>query len=220
MRDFFKTILNELKDNTGLDQVRWLRNDCETEAEFDKRVENIVNGMMVVSEKFDYIPPGFQQKYIRKMMIEDQNYDSLNSRVIWKWLDAHKGLHFLGSTKITEDQMMAYATPEEAEKYIAEWKQALSKIGNPEYKNGMTELRKSAGFEASYSAAAPRPSFIVGDECPNCKGLGYGMVGDPPEQDPCLECDLTGKINRYEVHATNQVEADKAFQEAKKQKIV
>ena len=216
MREFFLECLKDLKDIYGCNQIHWLMQECANQEEFNKKKNLIVDSLVTVSKRFDYIPEEVQQKYIRKMLIEDQNYDSLNTRVVWKWLDMHKVNHMTHS-QFDEERISKHepATDEQVAKYVKEFQENLEKIGNPEFANGMKDIRKKAGFEVSISANAPRPEFIVGDVCPNC--LGKGFVETPTDKDVCMECDLTGKVNRFVVHAVSQEEADKSYEAFKQQ---
>ncbi len=129
MKDFFRECLEQLEDRTGLRQLFFLKSQCETQGDFDKRKNVLLESMVVVSKRFNYIPDEAQKKYISRMIVEDQQYDSLNSRTIWKWLDLHKDKH-MTAPKISEDELTP-APPEVAEKYIAEFYANLAKIGNP-----------------------------------------------------------------------------------------
>lgn len=97
MRTFFKDCLKELEAVTGLRQYTYLQIEAgkskEQEAAVQKQVDILIESMVLVSLKFSYIPEEAQQRYIRQEMVEDQQYDSLSSRVVWKWLDRHKSSH-------------------------------------------------------------------------------------------------------------------------------
>jgi hypothetical protein len=149
MKDFFKECLANLKDIANINQLHWIMQECNSQEEFDKRKNILIDSMMIVSKKFDYIPEGIQQKYILKMMVEDQVYDGLSSRVIWKWLDMHKTNHMTHS-QFDEASLMQHepASDEQVRKYVAEFMANMEKIGNPEYKNGIAQLRKESGIES------------------------------------------------------------------------
>jgi hypothetical protein len=97
MKQFFKKCLEELELRAGIRQMHWLRQECADQADFDKKVELLIGSMVRVTDKFDYIPEEMQKKYILLELEQDQNYDGLNSRVIWKWLDRHKSSHMTHS---------------------------------------------------------------------------------------------------------------------------
>lgn len=219
MKEFFFECLRDLKDIYGVNHMHWLMQECKDQQEFDKKKNQIVESLLIVSQKFDYIPEEKQQIYIRKMMVEDQNYDSLNSRVIWKWLDMHKNNHITHS-QFNEDDLSQHppATDEQVKHWTKLFYENLEKIGNPEFQNGMKEIRKRSGFEVSLSANQPRPEWVVGEVCPECKGDGIqsAELDDSIEPQPCAICEGTGKIDRMVVNAISQEEADKAYKASMK----
>ena len=214
MREFFKDCLRDLKNLTGLDQLHWMEQRCETQEDFDKEKEVLYGGMLHVSEKFGYIQDIDQQKYIKRMMIEDQEYQELNARTIWKWLDLHKDKHITHSQFTEQELSQEIVSPEKADEYLRIILENISKIGNRAPVNGMKQLRESKGYKEGVIARDPRPKWIVGENCKTCDGKGYYLVkeGDLEMKEPCNNCDLTGKEQpRYEVYAASQEEADKAY---------
>ncbi len=112
------------------------------------------------------------------------------------------------------------ATQEQRDYWAAKFFEGLNNIGNRPIVNGMKALRESKGYTESLITKDPRPKWIVGEVCPNCDGKGYyegTIVDEELEKNvigkaPCLSCDLTGKKEpRYEVYASSQAEADKAY---------
>lgn len=97
MKEFFETCLKNLFAVTGIQQFVYMElkaaKSKEAEMEMKRELALLINSMILVSDKFNYIPLESQKKYIIKMMVEDQNYEGLNSRVIWKWLDLHRTAH-------------------------------------------------------------------------------------------------------------------------------
>lgn len=172
MRDFFIQCLKDLESLTGLRQLFFLQSDLQ-DGERKKNV--LIEGMILVAKKFDYIPEEEQKKIISRMMVEDQDYDSLNSRVIWKWLNLHKDKYFEGQSHYEEINTKP-APPEVADKYIEQVKESLKQIGNPQIVNGLKKLREESGVKSI--PREPRKLF---------------------------------KINGYEVYATTEAEALKAY---------
>lgn len=97
MKQFFKKCLEELDLKTGIKQLHWLKQECKDQAEYDTKIDLLIGSMVRVTDKFDYIPEDMQKTYILLEMEQDQQYDGLNSRVIWKWLDRHKSKHMTHS---------------------------------------------------------------------------------------------------------------------------
>ena len=136
MREFFLQCLKDLEPLTGIRQLFFLQSDLE-DGERKKNV--LIEGMIQTSLKFDYIPEEAQQKFIKRMMVEDQAYDSLNSRTIYKWLSM-AATAYRTHSQFTEEDLTPRdengnpteaAPPEVADKYIQEFMANLAKIGNP-----------------------------------------------------------------------------------------
>lgn len=215
MKEFFKKCLKNLKLTSGLDQLHWMQQECDSQAEFDANKEILFDSMMIVSKKFDYIPKDKQQEYITRMLSEDQEFKSFDSRIVWKWLNLHKDKHSTVST-LTEDDLTQkpIAPPEVADEYIRQMNENIKNIGNIPKVNGMKILRESKGYKEGVIARDPRPKWIVGEDCDYCKGKGFYMItsNDIELKEPCLSCDLTGKKEpRFEVYAVTREEADKAY---------
>lgn len=213
MKDFYLQCLEELESLTGIRQLFFLQSDPDGK----KKIEVCIAGMVETSKRFPYIPDDEQQKIIREAMVTDQDYEALNSRIIYKWLNLHKDTYWGKSQKaqITEQELTP-APKEVADKYAEQWKEALQKIGNPEMKEKSIKDPIIQELSNRYpSTAGTRQRFIVGDVCNVCKGQGTiyeDVVGDGGSRMPidCEECEGTGQINRVEVYATNQQEAEKA----------
>lgn len=99
MKDFFKQCLKDLEPLTGIRQLFFLQSDLE---DGERKKDVLIDGMITTSAMFPYIPEETQKKIIREMMVKDQDYDSLNSRVIHKWLNQNKEFYYLEANKAAE----------------------------------------------------------------------------------------------------------------------
>jgi hypothetical protein len=95
MKAFFKQCLDELEQINGCRQLFYIQSDPDGK----KKIEVLLAGMIEASNQFPYIPQEAQEGIIKKMMRQDQDYQELNSRTIWKWLDLHKGKYQLEPNK-------------------------------------------------------------------------------------------------------------------------
>ena len=90
MQEFLKQCLEDLEPLTGIRQYYYLTTDQDGE----RKATVLILGIMEVLKQFPYIPESDQRKIIRDQMIKDQNYDSLNSRTVWKWLNSAKDVYW------------------------------------------------------------------------------------------------------------------------------
>ena len=100
MKEFFLQCLKDLESISGLRQLYFLQSDLE---DGERRKDVLIAGMVAASQQFPYIPEEAQRKQISKMMVEDQTYDSLNSRVINKWLTMIRGIYFQEASHVESD---------------------------------------------------------------------------------------------------------------------
>jgi hypothetical protein len=217
MREFFLQCLVDLELRTGHRQLHWMRQGASSQEEFDRQKKILIDGMMIASEKFSYIPEGFQKKYILQEMIEDQQYDSLNSRIIWRWLDKHKSKHSMNDPEREEE-----ITPEKQKEYdearakwepkfnalLEEMKKPIIKV-NAEIEGKLRDPMLEE-LRSKFPKTEPRPKFIIGQTCNACQGFGHNDDG-VKETWRCEVCEGTGEINRVEIQADNREEAQKAY---------
>lgn len=124
MRDFFKQELKTLHLKTGLQQYFKLQ-EMEN---WEKQFEILLNALEFACKEFPYIPDEAKQKIISDNIIKDQGYTSLNSRVVWGWLNGNKNVYWEGQSDFHEITREP-APPEVANKYIEELLSNISKIG-------------------------------------------------------------------------------------------
>lgn len=148
MKDFIIHCLKDLESLTGIRQLYFL----EQRDDGAKQIETVINGILFACKRHSYIPEEAQMRIISQMMMEDQDFDSLNGRVVNKWFEVNKGHWYFSTPKITEEELTP-APPEVADKYAKELLSNIEKIGNPEYKNGMKELREKNGYGKAVSVS-------------------------------------------------------------------
>lgn len=140
MRDFFKQELKTLHLKTGLQQYFKLQ---EME-DWEKQFEILLNSLELACKEFPYIPDEAKQKIISENIIKDQGYTSLNSRVVWGWLNSNKTIYWESQADYQEITREP-APPEVADKYLEEWRQSVMKIGNPTTSVPMNQIQRDAG---------------------------------------------------------------------------
>jgi hypothetical protein len=86
MRTFFKECLRDLEQFTGIRQLYFLEVDPEGEA----KIRVLLDAMVATTRLFPQLSEEDQKIIIRSKMLTDQEYTSLNARVIYKWLNEFK----------------------------------------------------------------------------------------------------------------------------------
>lgn len=87
MRDFFISCMKDLEPLTGIRQLYYIESDLEDGA---RKFNVLIEGMVLKSKEYSYIPEEAQKAIIKKMMVQDHAYENLNSRTVDKWLNMHK----------------------------------------------------------------------------------------------------------------------------------
>lgn len=144
MKDFFKTCLEELEFKTGIRQLYWMQQGAADQGDFDKKKNILLDSMVIASNKFDYIPKEDQKLIITKMMVEDQEYDGMNSRTVWKWLNMHS-VHYFSVNKAPEEIPRIEHTAEQSERInamIAEYLKQLAGNFSPNYTGLKEEINR------------------------------------------------------------------------------
>lgn len=131
MKDFFENCLRDLEALTGKRQVYYWQTETDTDstgkAKGMRKFEVCVNGMVIQSGNFSYIPEADQKRIITEMMVKDQDYEALNSSVIYKWLAMYKDKYFMAANAPDAEPMHQH-TPEELERIDKLAKEYLAQL--------------------------------------------------------------------------------------------
>lgn len=125
MRDFFKGELKTLKIKTGLNQYEKLSELPDAQ----NQIKLLLDSLVIVCNEFPYIPESDKVRIIQENIIRDQDFQSLNSRVIWKWLNGKKDSYFKELAHI-ESVSEPPLTGEARDKAIETWLAAVNKMDN------------------------------------------------------------------------------------------
>lgn len=104
MRSFFKSELETLKIKTGLNQYETLSamKDNEGNPIGAQTISKLLDALCLVCDGFGYIPDPDKKRIIQAAIINDQDFTGLNSRVVWKWLNAQSAKYFKEAAHIKE----------------------------------------------------------------------------------------------------------------------
>lgn len=126
MRDFFKQELKTLKAKTGLNQYENI--SAMPDAQFQFKI--LLDSMELACNEFHYIPDNDKKRIIQEGIMRENEFTSLNSRVIWKWLNASKEHYWQVQQMKEEPTAHEPAPPEVAAKYAQQILDNIAKIGS------------------------------------------------------------------------------------------
>jgi hypothetical protein len=138
MKDFFKQCLEDLESLTGIRQLYFMQIDPDG----PRKISVLIAGMLETSKQFSYISEADQQRIIREQMAKDQDYDSLNSRTIYKWLNMNKDFYFMDANSVPEAPRVALSDEEKEriDQLANQFKMSLMGDFKPQYKDLEKEI--------------------------------------------------------------------------------
>lgn len=121
MNDFLIQCLEDLESLTGIRQYYFLTTDPDG----GRKTTVLIRGILEVCKQFPYISEADQKKIISEQMVKDQNYDSLNSRTVWKWLNGAKDVYWAKTQEKVQEVKPLEHLSEETQKLIRDWQASL-----------------------------------------------------------------------------------------------
>lgn len=220
MREFFKSELESLKAKTGLNQYE----NLSAMPDAIKQFKILFDSLEMVRAEFHYIPDDAVKQIVQESIIRDQDFTSLNSRVLYRWLNAKKDYYWALYQSQVEQQAQATPVPfdqlpPDLQAKIEDFKRSLLEGSGlqPVPKVSEAEMDAISKSDArrtdkpkSLVAGNPRPKFIVGRTCDQCGGTGHAGPS-PEEQFGCTHCDGAGELDQVEIQATDLAEARKVY---------
>lgn len=136
MREFFKAELKRLHITTGLQQYFKMSDRPE-------EITALLDELVIACSWFPLIPDEDKKEIVSECMITDPEFIGFNKKIVWKWMNARNPRYFKELAHQDTKAEGEPASPEEVEKYLKEWREALAKIGNPEatLKDGIKNLQ-------------------------------------------------------------------------------
>lgn len=209
MRAFFQSQL-DLLPAAGIRQVEFLTAD---------QIKLLLDSLCVISEKkFGYIPATIQQTEIKKQIIEDPDFNGINTRWLFKILTKIAEPYW--RSRMTEEELTPQpepVSPERADYWISEWRKALNQMNenfSQAGKGGGSRLKESLGIEKAQSVGVIK-NYEIGQNCPECQGKGFVFLKDglPGTVEDCNTCLGKKQINVFSIPATSEAEARKQYTE-------
>jgi len=133
MNDFILQCLDELEPLTGIRQLYFLQSDPEGE----RKIQVLIKGILMTCQQFPYIPEEAQKKIIREQMVKDQDYEALNSRTVWKWLNMNKDVWWAkeqaAEPSETPPEPMSEETKKMVDKFMADLAAGMQDRTRPKF---------------------------------------------------------------------------------------
>lgn len=133
MNDFILQCLDELEPLTGIRQLYFLQSDPEGE----RKIQVLIKGILMTCQQFPYIPEEAQKKIIREHMVKDQDYEALNSRTVWKWLNMNKDVWWAkeqaAEPSETPPEPMSEETKKMVDKFMADLAAGMQDRTRPKF---------------------------------------------------------------------------------------
>lgn len=159
MRDFFKTLLRDLKRLCGLNQFQTLQESANAKEE----IAGLLDVLCRVADQYPMIPDADKQKIIENGVIHDSEFTGLNARVIARWLNQHKDRYTTMSAKTEQSSSTGKVlTPDEYAPYLEQWLEQVKKIGNPDIsREEKIEQRRRNFFGKDVGGPVLHPSTTI-----------------------------------------------------------
>jgi len=126
MRDFFKSELETLKAKTGLNQYETFSNMPDAA----HQIKILLDSMVLVCQEFHFIPDEDKKRIIKESITRDQEFTGLNSRVIWRWLNAKKDQYYKELAHREAEAGDPPLTGEARDRAIQEYLNAILQVDN------------------------------------------------------------------------------------------
>ena len=121
MNEFLRQCFRDLEAITGIRQLYYF----ETDPDGERKLDVCIKGILITCGQLAYIPEEAQKKIIREQMVKDQDFDALNSRTVWKWLDKAKDVWWAKSQEPVAEVKELEPLSEETQKLIREWQMEM-----------------------------------------------------------------------------------------------
>jgi hypothetical protein len=129
MREFFKTELESLYLKTGLLQHQKISSMPLPEEKFKQLFDLLVTECA----KFPLMPDEDKKAWITERVMTDGDFQGFNPKIVNKWLREVYIRYIPNQSDYVESiDASKIASPERADFWITQWREALAKIGNPQ----------------------------------------------------------------------------------------
>lgn len=155
MKEFFLNILSNLDKLAGLRQIEKIYGQHSDQVEAKKEVNMLLDILVNICLQFPYIPDDDKKKIIQQAVVSDPEFNSLNARIVFKWLAIQKDKYYKEIAHIENQTPENYeiVTGEKKEEYLKLWLASLEPMQqrvNPISKKEIQILGKDRDIPTDY----------------------------------------------------------------------
>lgn len=130
MRPFFLQLLQDLYNLCGLRQ--WENINLQDEKEAKMQINALLDALCLTADRFPEIPEEVKKRIIKEAVISDIEFNSLNARIVYKWLSLNRNKYFEESHHKESKQALINQQPivvgEARDEWLNKWKQEIGAV--------------------------------------------------------------------------------------------
>lgn len=173
MKQFFLDLLSNLDKLAGLRQIEKIYAQHADQGEAKKEINTLLTILVNICAQFPYIPEEEKKRIIQQAVVTDPEFNSLNARIVYKWLAVQKDKYYKEISAIENPIPENYeiVTGEKREEYLNQWLKALEPMQeriNPVSKKEVLILGKERQGKTEYV-----PTMSAEDLDAHAKHLAY-----------------------------------------------
>lgn len=128
MKEFLLNLLNNLDKLAGLRQIENIYAAHSDANEARREINTLLDLLVNICNQFHYIPDQDKQNIIHHNVVTDQDFKSLNARIVYKWLNAQKDKYYkeLAHIPTVETETVEIVTGQKRDEYYEQWLKALA----------------------------------------------------------------------------------------------
>lgn len=141
MKEFLLNLLNNLDKLAGLRQIENIYAAHSDANEARREINTLLDLLVNICNQFHYIPDQDKQNIIHHNVVTDQDFKSLNARIVYKWLNAQKDKYYKELAHIPTEPS-APPIPKDDPRYDDYCKQMLAALAPMEARINTTSAKR------------------------------------------------------------------------------
>lgn len=193
MKEYFLELLQNLDKLCGLKQYEKLYQSENRNQE----ITTLLDILCRVTDMFAYIPDASKKKIISEAVITDLEFQGLNARIVYKWLNLKKDTYFQEIAHIPSGNDSEPLTGDARDARLKEWQEALNRLTIektkpvPYEKVRAIETHTASGYKVDHDYAARQEKHL------RYIKKNYIMEGDKSKPGPNWVSEETWNENNF-----------------------